>query len=249
MFAFIRQQKTEILLLAVGATISTLLSFAIAHLWLTPLLGAAVAYPSLLMGVRRQHYWQTGVLMLLWGVFQSVAVGLAAAWFPERAAMVIVRGSAVTTEMLHWIATGEGPEGSLRLFLPIHLRNYVLFCSLCCLSVSSAALFFGTYLLNYMNFYVAQLVGASVHPGMALLVGWPIWSVLRVVGFILTGVALAVVSLKLWARSRRQRFPAIVPWSLLRWGVAFVVADIVVKATLAPLWRSLLHYALLGTWI
>jgi hypothetical protein len=30
-------------------------------------------------------------------------------------------------------------------------------------------------------------------------------------------------------------------------GIGFVLADIIVKATLAPLWRQLLEYALLGT--
>lgn len=186
--------------------------------------------------------------MLIWGIFQSVAIGLASAWFPETAAMTIAKGPTVATETFRWIETGEGVEGSISLFLPNHVRNYVIFCGLCCITVSSAALLFGTYMLNYMNFYVAQLVTASVNPLIALAVGWPVWSMLRVIGFILTGVALAVVSLNLLARLQHQPSRHVFPRRLLGIGIAFVVADIVVKATLAPLWRQMLHYALFGNW-
>ncbi|MGK7876816.1 MAG: hypothetical protein AB4426_27070 [Xenococcaceae cyanobacterium] len=53
--------------------------------------------------------------------------------------------------MFHWIQTGEGAEGSLRLFLPIHLRNYLIFCLLSLITLSSTALIFGIWMLNYMN--------------------------------------------------------------------------------------------------
>jgi hypothetical protein len=239
-------QGSAILLLALGVALSTGLSFLLANPWATPFLGAAGAYPSFISGIRSKQYSRVAILMLVWGVFQSIAVGLASAWFPETAAVTIARGPAAAAELFHWIETGEGAEGSIRLFLPIHLRNYVVFCGLCCLTVSSAALLFGTYMLNYMNFYVAQLVTASAHPALALVVGWPIWSILRVIGFILTGVALAVVGLNLLARLQRQPPRHLLPRRFLRLGIAFVIADIVVKASLAPLWRQMLHYALFG---
>lgn len=242
----INNGRVIFLVLSIGAALSTAVSFLISINWLMPILGTAVAYPILLYLIRRRQYSKAAVSMLLWAIFQSMAVGVATFWFPETAAKVVLSGSSATVEMLHWIKTGEGAEGSIALFLPIHIRNYVIFCALCCLTVSGAALLFGTWLLNYMNFYVANLVRVSVHPWLAIVVGWPPWSILRVIGFILTGIALGVVGLNLIARIRRSPIKIPFPKRYLWIGIGFVVADIVVKATLAPFWRHLLRYALLG---
>lgn len=238
--------RSILLTLSIGAVLSTTISFVISINWLMPILGSAVAYPVFLHLIRHRQYGSAAVSMLLWAIFQSLVIGVGTIWFPETAAKVILSGPATTAEMFHWIQTGEGAEGSLRLFLPIHLRNYLIFCGLCCLTVSSTALLFGTWMLNYMNFYVAQLVRASVHPWLAIAVGWPPWSIFRVIGFILTGVALAAVGLNLMARIRRSPVQISFPRQYLWMGIGFVVADIVVKATLSPVWRQLLRYALLG---
>ena len=239
------QWRYALAILAVGAVLSTVVSFVVSIPWLTPILGVAVAYPIFIDLVYHEQYGKAAIAMLSWAVVQSLAIGIATVWFPERAAGMILSGPTYTAEMFHWIRTGEGAEGSLKLFLPIHLRNYLIFCALCCLTASSTALLFGTWLLNYMNFYVAELVRASVHPWFAIAVGWPLWSILRVIGFILTGVALAVVGLNLIARIRKRPSHQLFPKQYLWMGIGFVVADIVVKATLAPLWRDLLRYALL----
>lgn len=235
-----------LLVLAIGAVLSTVISFGLSIAWLTPILGAAVAYPVFLYWIYHQQYGNAAVSMLLWAVFQSLAVGMGAFWFPDMAAETILSGPTYTASMFHWIQTGEGAPGAIHLFLPIHLRHYLIFCGLCCLTVSSTALLFGTWLLNYMNFYVAQLVRASVHPWVAIIVGWPPWSMLRVIGFILTGIALAVVGLNLIARILRHPFKQSFPKPYLWIGLGFVIADIAVKATLTPLWRQVLHYALAG---
>ncbi|MEO1404440.1 MAG: hypothetical protein AAFV72_24750, partial [Cyanobacteria bacterium J06635_1] len=226
--------------------LSTTASFVISIAWLTPLLGAAVAYPVFIYLVYHKQYSRAAIAMLLWAIFQSLAVGLGTVWFPETAAEVILSGPAYTAKVFHWIQTGEGYAESLHLFLPIHLRDYLIFCGLCCLTLSSTALLFGTWLLNYMNFYVAELIRASVHPWLAIAIGWPPWSILRVIGFILTGVALAVIGLNLIDRIRKHPTQRPFPKQYLWMGIGFVIADIVVKATLAPLWRGLLHYALMG---
>ena len=232
--------------LTIGTVLSTAASFMISIAWLTPILGTAIAYPVFLYLIHHKQYRSAAASMFLWAIFQSLAIGVATFWRPETGAAVILSGPSYTANMLRWIQTGEGAEGSLRLFLPIHVRNYVIFCGLCCLTVSSTALLFGTWLLNYMNYYVAELVRASVHPWVAIAIGWPPWSILRVIGFILTGVALAVVAPNLIARIRNRPVQRPFPSQYLWMGIGFVIADIVVKATLAPFWRTLLHYALLG---
>lgn len=233
--------------LAVGTALSTTASFLSGSAWLMPILGAAVAYPVFLYFVYHRQSANASLSMLFWAIFQSLAVIIGTVCFPQRAAEVILTGPAAAQEMFHWIQTGEGAEGSLKLFLPLHLRNYLIFCLLSLLTLSSTALIFGTWMLNYMNYYVAQLVLVSVHPGLALAVGWPPWSILRVIGFILTGVALATVGLNLIKKYRHNNFSHYsFPQQYLWMGLGFVVADLIVKATLAPLWRQLLAYALWG---
>ncbi|MDJ0708544.1 MAG: hypothetical protein QNJ46_35200 [Leptolyngbyaceae cyanobacterium MO_188.B28] len=203
-------------------------------------------YPPFIIDVRQGKHVLALQRVLLWALFQSLAIGACVAIAPERGSEVILRGAAYTTEMLHWIRTGQGAEGSLPLFLPLHLKQYSIFCSLSLVTLGSAALLLGTYLLNYMNFYVVQLVQLSANPWLASFVGWPPWSLLRLVGFIATGAALTALGFTLLAkmRGRLPRYPF--PARLFYTGLGLVVADIVVKALLAPTWRRLLKVALLG---
>ena len=203
-------------------------------------------YPPFLIQVRQGRYTRALQWVLLWALFQSLSIGLCTAIAPERGAEVILRGSAYTTEMLHWIRTGQGAEGSLPLFLPLHLKQYAIFCSLSLATLGSAALLLGTYLLNYMNFYVVQLVQISANPWLAAIVGWPPWSLLRLVGFVATGAALTALGLNLLLKISGRVPSHPFPTKLFSTGLGLVIADIVVKAVLAPVWRQFLKTALLG---
>ena len=233
-----------VIFLVIGVILSTTASFAFGIPWLMPIFGAAVPYPIFFLYVRRQQYKSAFWWMLLWGVLQSIAIIAATAIAPQTAAKNILRGQSYTTEMLHWIRTGEGSEGSLSLFLPEHLLYYGIFCILCVVTLSSAALIFGTLMLNYMNFYVTELVRVSAKPWLAAILGWYPWSILRIIGFIATGVALAALGLNLVTRIRGEVPKSPFPKTYMLIGIGFVIADIVVKAVLAPIWQKLLLSAL-----
>ncbi|MEH2289157.1 hypothetical protein [Nostoc sp.] len=233
-----------VIFLVIGVILSTTASFVFRVPWLMPILGAAIPYPIFFSQVRRQQYKSAFWWMLLWGVLQSIAVIIATAILPETAAKVILRGQSYTTEMLHWIRTGEGSEGTLSSFLPGHLLYYGIFCILCVVTLSSVALIFGTWMLNYMNFYVTELVKISTKPWLAAILGWYPWSILRIIGFIATGVALAALGLNLVMRIRGKVPKSPFPKTYMLIGVGFVIADIVVKAVLAPIWEKLLLSAL-----
>ena len=233
-------------LLLIGAGLTTMASLVFGNAWLMPVLGALVIYPLFLLQVRRCRYSQGLRWVLIWAIFQSLAVILATIITPEKASAVVLSGPSYTEEMLHWIRTGEGAEGSLSLFLPLHVRQYAIFSFLSLITLGSASLLLGTYLLNYMNFYVGQLIIMSANPWLAAIIGWPIWSVLRVMGFICTGIALTALGLNLLARIRKQMPQHYLPMNYLLLGISFVVADIIVKATLAPIWQRMLLTALVG---
>lgn len=233
-------------LLAAGAVLTTAVGFVLGVPWLLPLLGAAVPYPVFLLKVRAGEYGRAVGWVLGWAVVQSLAMVAAVLWFPERAAEVVLTGEEYAAEMLHWVRTGEGPEGSPRLFLPLHLRHLAGFAGLCVLSAGALGIALGTFLLNYMNYYVATLIAASASPGFAAVFGWPVWAVLRVAGFITLGAGLTRVALNLYARLRGGHSTFPVPRRVIGVGLALVVADAVLKATLAPAWRSILLRALEG---
>jgi uncharacterized membrane protein len=234
--------------LLIGVFLTTIASFVFGNPWLMLILNAMVIYPVFLQKINRQSYRKALLLVLLWAVFQSIAVIITTLKTPEQAATVIFRGVSYTDEMIHWIRTGEGAEGSLRLFLPIHVKYYGAFSLLSFLTLGWASLLLGTYLLNYMNYYVAQLIAMSAKPWLAVLIGWPIWSILRVIGFICTGIALTALGLTIIRniQHKKERWKWDFPRPFLLAGIGFVIADIIVKALIAPIWQKMLFHALMG---
>ena len=243
----LRRNILTAIFLAIGTILTTLASFSFQIPQLMPLLGAGVIYPLYLLLVARRSYNRAMIWVLWWAVCQSLAVVGATVLAPERAAEVVLHGSVYTENMFHWIRTGEGAEGTVQLFLPIHLREYVLFSLLSLVTFGSAALILGTYLLNYMNFYVGQLIYQSNHPWLAAVVGWPPWSMLRVLGYIATGLALTALALNL-GHKISSKFPKLYfPRNYFLLGLGLLLGDLIVKATLAPIWQKLLQMALMGS--
>lgn len=233
--------------LAGGAVVSTVAGFAAGIPWLLPVLGAAAPYPLYLKSVRHRDYRGAVGWVLLWALLQSGVMMLAVTIAPERAGEVVLTGSDYAAEMLHWIRTGDGAEGSPALFLPIHLRHLAGFLVLCFFSAGALGIVLGTFLLNYMNFYVATLIEASATPGLAMAFGWPVWAVLRVAGFVVAGAAVTRLALTLLDRFRGGKKPVEFPRRVFLIGLALVLADIVLKATLAPAWRTVLLRGLEGS--
>jgi len=233
--------------LAAGAALTTAVGIAAGARWLMPVLGAAVPFAVFLPRVRAGRFRAAVGWTLLWAVFQSLAVGSATLLEPERTGAAIFRGPSYAAEMLHWVETGEGAESSPRLFLPIHARHFGAFCVLSALSAGGLGLVLGTVLLNYMNFYVAELVRASARPLVAAAFGWPIWAEVRVAGFVVCGAALAVLLPAAWSRRRGGPPAPRFPGRLFALGVALILADIVLKALLAPPWQRFLLRAMIGT--
>ena len=239
---------SRFLILFFGPFVAVGLGFAASLPWLLPILGAAVAWPSFWSFIKQGQYRRGYLWMLLWAAGQSLAVAFFAWNYPVRAADVILTGPAYSQEMVHWIRTGVGPEGSPGLFLPVHLKHFTGFCVLSLVSLGTVGLMLGTYLLNYMNFYVVDLVRAAAEPGLAAAIGWPAWAVIRVLGYIAAAIPMTVLSLKLMHRLRPKANSTALkfPRAWLYFGLALVTADAVLKAALAPAWREWLLRALSG---
>jgi hypothetical protein len=209
---------------------------------LLPVGQALLAYPVLFRDLRSNRSGDAVRHMLIWALALTLSVILLTLLAPARVEPVILRGSAYRDEMFAWIRTGVGAESTPRLFLPQHLRHYLLTLALALFTAGLAGLFLGAVLLNYMNFYVGSLILSAARPHLAALFGWPIWSVARVIGFVLGAVGAAQIGL-LGVANRRISLPPDIR-RLLWWSLAFVLADLVLKAVLAPGWRRILALAL-----
>jgi hypothetical protein len=182
---------------------------------------------------------------LAWAASVTVATVAAAALMPEAASASIWLAGGYRNEMLRWIATGQGAEGSIAIFLPRVLLEYALVLVLSAASAGAAGLFLGSLLLGFMNAYVGWVIAhgdPASAPLATALVAWPPWSVLRVVSFILAGTAGA-----LWGYPRlfRRGSPRTPVRRLLAASGAFLLGDILLKWWLAPIWRDWLR-AILG---
>ncbi len=210
--------------------------------WLAPLLQALPAWWVLLGDLRRGRPARGAARMLVWALVASITVIEISMRNPESAAIGVFRGAAYRDEMFAWIRTGVGAESDPRQFIPQHALHFALVLGLSFVSAGLAGLLLGTLLLNYMNYYVGALVHAAASPALASLAGWPPWSVLRVIGFVFGAVAAA--HLLLGRVLRRTPWDPAAARRLIGLCTGLVLADIAIKAVLAPWWRSLLARAL-----
>jgi hypothetical protein len=223
--------------LVLAALLSYPLGLALASPWLLPLLNTAPAYVVMVRRLSRSDRAGAVVAMLLWAAALAVGGTVSFALWPSPVDGLVLNGPAYRDEMLHWIRTGEGREGSPLLFLPQHLLHLGAFVALCLPTASALGILLGAVLMNFMSFYVASLARAGVPAGAVVLLGWPPWALCRVAAFCVLGVVLAEPLLGRFrplARSGSSR-------RFLLAAAAGLVADCALKAILAPTWGALLR--------
>jgi hypothetical protein len=91
--------------------------------------------------------------------------------------------------------------------------------------------------MNYMGHYVGTLAAASARPALTMLLGWHPWAVVRIASFVVIGVVLSAPALGRVFAFQIDRDEA---RRLLLVGVAGLLADVAMKALLAPAWQRLL---------
>lgn len=205
---------------------------------------ALTALPPYLVFLDRVRTGRRGAavgLMVGWAAAQAVAIILLSQALPERATAAVLNGPHYREIMFRWIRTGVGAEGHWREFLPEHALHYGVFLLLSALTAGAGGIVLGTLLLNYMSYYVAGLFLADAGGGHTLrlaLMGWPIWSIIRVIGFIAGAVGMADLTLALLARRKGHAYPWPGPSShALSLSLALVILDALIKSLLAGSWR------------
>jgi len=226
---------------AAAVVVATIASYAISLAIgvpaLVPVFNTLASYPFMVLALRRGRPREAVALMIVWAVAMGGCATLVAYTEPWRAGALFLRGDAYRAEMFTWVMTGHGAESTPSQFIPQQAGHAALFIVLALGTAGALAMPMGAVLMNYMGTYVGSLAAASRHPGVAMLLGWHPWAVIRVLSFVGLGVVLSAPLL-----SRAVGFQ--VDWRFGRRviGVAAcgLVVDVALKAALAPAWQRLL---------
>ena len=230
--------RNDVIVLIVATAASFPLGLALGHPWLLPALNALPAYLVIVHRLRKGERGGAVRTAIWWAATLAVAGTVSLALWPRETETLILNGPQYRTEMLGWIRTGDGAEGSLSLFLPHQLLQLAIFVALSLATASALSIVMGAVLLNYMSFYVASLAEAGAPAWAIVLLGWQPWTISRMVAFCILGVVLAEPLFFRLFPSGRLKVVGRMPYYVA--ALTGVVAGWLLQATLAPLW---------GTWL
>lgn len=231
-------------LLAAATVAASLAGLLLAPAWLVPVLDAVPAWIFMIAALRRGSRAGAIGLMLWWTLWLGATAVTFTIVAPGQAGGSILNGPAYRDEMLAWISSGTGRESTPSSYIPQHILHAATFCAITLLTAGTLSLVMGAALMNYMSFYVGDLIGrcaGSPAHATAVLLAWNPWSMARVASFVILGVVLAE---PLLSRTRGS-WPD--PSGRRRWiliAVAGLVLDLLLKTLLAPLWPGLLRACL-----
>ncbi len=226
-------RKGDLAALALGFGSAALgLALAKLHPILFPAVMTAAIYPLYLADLRASKNWRAARHVLLWAFSSTVAMIALTVLLGEQIGSLVLHGESYRYEMFEWIKTGAGPEGDPRLFVAPKLREIAVFSALSLISAGLLGLFLGSFLLNYMNYYVGCLI-VHAQPGklwVPLIFGWPIYAIIRVVGYVNLGVVLSIPLLRLLKLTDLSLRDARKQLAL---ALACIALDFALKATVA----------------
>ena len=220
---------------------ATLLSYALG--WaigvpaVLPVLNTLASYPFMVLALRRGDLRLAVARMLLWALTLGVCATLLSYARPAQTGTLFLRGEAYQKEMFAWLLTGQGAESTPSIFIPQQATYAAVFAGLAIATGGAAAMPMGAVLMNYMGHYVGTLGATSRRPALTMILGWHPWAVIRVISFVVIGVVLSAPLLSRLGRFRVDRGTA---RTLLIGAGAGLLADVVLKALLAPAWQRLL---------
>lgn len=205
--------------------------------YLVPVLNALAGYPFMIAPVRRGQLRTAIGLMLVWALSMGVFATALAYARPATTARLFLNAAAYEREMFTWVATGDGRESRPRESIPQHLGQAAVFSGLSLATGSALSMPMGAALMNYMGHYVGALAHHGGSPWL-LAAAWHPWSVIRITSFVVLGVVLSgpVICAVGGGRWRWDGEPR--RWTVL--AMAGLVADVLLKALAAPVWRHLL---------
>ncbi|HSN76030.1 MAG TPA: hypothetical protein VL334_13220 [Anaerolineae bacterium] len=230
--------------MAMGVVITTFFPILLGQQICLPLLSAAVLIPMFLWALRQGRPRKAVALALFWVVVQSLSVIVASLLFTDSAADAVQGGLEYRTAWLAWIEGGPLVQMAPALDYVRQLLDLAGYALAMALTGGVGGLLLLTVALNRLNFTVATLLAAAQNPVLLAVAAWPLWMVVRLVGYLIVGAVLAepVANLDLrpaylaaWLQARKR---------LLLAGLGIILLGVLLQALLSPLYQTLLHNAL-----
>lgn len=204
-----------------------------------PLLLAVPGWIPFRRALRRGSRRRAAAWVGAWALTLAVGLPPLGRAVPDGGARLFPGASAYAQAMLQWVRTGSGCEGEPACFLPQHALHAAVFAAATLATAGLAGLVFAAVLFGWMGAYAAALGTAAGRPALAVLLAWHPWAVIRVAAYLALGVALA----EPLARRGLPTLPGRARW--LAAGLAGLLLDVLLKATLAEAWRRALLRPLL----
>lgn len=230
--------------MALGILATTFFPILLGQQLCLPLLSAAVVIPMFLWALRQGRPGKAITLALFWAALQSLSV-IAASWLFEESAWRAVQGGLeYRSAWLQWIAGGPPVAMAPALDVARQGIDLLLYALASALTGGVGGLLLLTLALDRFNFTVASLLAAAQQPALALIAAWPLWLIVRLVGYIILGAFLAEplanidlwpISFPTWLRAR---------WRLLLLGLGVILLSVLLQLLLAPLYQTILRAAI-----
>jgi hypothetical protein len=230
--------------IALGVVVTTFFPILLGQQICLPLLSAAVLIPMFLWALRQGRPRKAVTLALFWVVMQSVSVIAASLLFADTAGRAVQGGLEYRSAWLAWIEGGPLVSMAPALDYVRQLIDLAIYAVAMALSGGVGGLLLLTVALNRLNFTVATLLAAAQNPVLLAVAAWPVWMIVRLVGFLIVGAVLAepVANLDLrpaylaaWLQARKR---------LLLAGLGIILLGVILQALLSPLYQTILHNAL-----
>lgn len=230
--------------MALGILATTFFPILLGQQICLPLLSAAVLIPMFLWALRQGRPGKAITLALFWAAVQSLSVILASWLFEEGAGRAVLGGMEYRSAWLQWIAGGPPVQMVPALDVARQGIDFLLYALASALTGGVGGLLLLTLALDRFNFTVASLLASAQQPALAMVAAWPLWMIVRLVGYIIIGAVLAEplanidlwpISFPTWLRARRR---------LLLLGLGIILLGVLLQALLAPLYQTLLANAL-----
>lgn len=165
-----------------------------------------------------------------WALGATIAAVVAFASAPEAIATRVLFAPAYIATMREWVERGGPIERSSVALLRKHVRELAAYLAVALATGNLLAIAMGAVLLNFMNAWFVELLRVADDRRVVVLLGWPCWSIARVLGYVALGAASAAP----WAGALgRPADPADIR-RLVAAGIALILADVALKVALAP---------------
>ncbi len=223
-----------VVLLVLTPIVSFLLFYSGGGLFL-PIVQSLIIIYFFIPEVYRNNLWRASGLVLFWSIIMVVSVSSIFAFHGCDLVLIhnVVNGWNYSHEMFIWLVTGKGAEGDISLFLIPKIKELIVFILVSFLTAGMAGLFMGAILLNYMNTYYGLLIWASNYSPITILMGWPIYAIIRVIGYVFLGTVLARTMIVLIQNRGLRGLNDKQYKTMLVIALILIILDFILKATIA----------------